>query len=90
MFYDSFIHSGSILDFLRKRFSEVPPAKGGNEKTWIQQYVDVRHDWLATHPRKVLQNTVYRTQCFKREIARDNWDLSQVPIDANDVDVFGQ
>ena len=34
--YDSFIHSGSILDFLRKRFPEVPPAKGGNEKTWIQ------------------------------------------------------
>jgi chitosanase len=88
--YDSFIHSGSILDFLRKRFPEVPPAKGGNEKTWIQQYVDVRHNWLATHPRKVVQNTVYRTQCFKREIARDSWDLSQVPIDANGVNVFGQ
>jgi chitosanase len=38
----------------------------------------------------VLQNTVYRTQCFKREIARDNWDLSQVPIDAHGVNVFGQ
>jgi chitosanase len=88
--YDSFIHSGSILDFLRKRFPEVPPAKGGNEKTWIQQYVDVRQNWLATHPRKVLQNTVYRTQCFKREIARDNWDLSQVPVNANGVNVFGQ
>jgi chitosanase len=88
--YDSFIHSGSILDFLRKRFPEVPPAKNGNEKTWIQQYVDVRHNWLATHPRKVLQNTVYRTQCFKQEVARDNWDLSQVPINANGVNVFGR
>ena len=77
--------------FRRVSFTVVlPPAKGGNEKTWIQQYVDVRHDWLATHPRKVLQNTVYRTQCFKREIARNNWDLSQVPIDANGVNVFGQ
>jgi len=78
------------LDFLSKRFPEVPPAKGGNEKTWIQQYVDARHDWLATHPRKVLQNIVYRTQCFKWEVAWDNRDLSQVPINADGVDVFGQ
>lgn len=88
--YDSFIHSGSIPDFLRKRFTEVPPAKGGNEKTWIKQYVDVRQKWLATHSNKILQGTVYRTQCFKREIARDNWDLSQVPINANGVKVSGQ
>jgi chitosanase len=88
--YDSFIHSGSILDFLRKRFPEVLPAKGGNEKTWIEEYVDVRQNWLATHTRKIVQKTVYRTQCFKREIARDNWDLSQVPINANGVSVFGQ
>lgn len=88
--YDSFIHSGSIPDFLRKRFPEVPPAKGGAEKIWIKQYVDTRHKWLANHPKKLLQQTVYRTQCFKREIARDNWDLSQVPINANGVKVFGQ
>ncbi len=30
--YDSYIHSGSIPMFLRKRFIEPPPAKGGNEK----------------------------------------------------------
>ena len=88
--YDSFIHSGGVLDFLRKRFSEVPPAKGGDEKTWTTQYVDARHHWLATHPKKLLRGTVYRTECFKREIARDNWDLSQVPINANGVDVSGQ
>jgi len=88
--YDSFIHSGSIPDFLRKRFPEVPPAKGGDEKTWIKQYIDVRHKWLRTHSNKILQGTVYRTQCFKREIARDNWDLSQVPVNANGVKVSGQ
>jgi chitosanase len=88
--YDSFIHSGSIPDFLRKRFPEVPPVKGGDEKTWIKQYVDVRHKWLATHSNKILRGTVYRTQCFKREIARDNWDLSQVPINANGTKVSGQ
>lgn len=87
--YDSFIHSGSILGFLRKRFPEVPPAKGGDEKTWIKQYVNVRHKWLANHTKKILQGTVYRTNCFKREIARDNWDLSQLPINANGVKVSG-
>jgi len=87
--YDSFIHSGSILYFLRKRFPEMPPAKGGDEKTWIRQYVDVRQGWLANHQLTILHATIYRTQCFKGEMARDNWDLSQLPIDANGVDVFG-
>ncbi len=85
--YDSFIHSGSILGFLRKRFQEVPPAQGGDEKTWIRQYVEVRHHWLATADNTDLHATVYRTQCFKVEIARDNWDLSQLPINANGVEV---
>jgi chitosanase len=87
--YDSFIHSGGILGFLRKRFPEVPPAKGGDEKTWMTQYVDVRHAWLSTHSNTILQATVYRTQCFKREIARNNWNLSQLPINANGVNVGG-
>jgi chitosanase len=67
----------------------MPPAKGGDEKTWIRQYVDVRQDWLANHQLTILHATIYRTQCFKDEMARDNWDLSQLPIDANRVDVFG-
>jgi chitosanase len=87
--YDSFIHSGTILDFLRKRFPESPPVKNGNEKVWIKQYVDAREAWLSTHPNKILQKTVYRTQCFKQEIARDNWDLSKLPIIANGISVTG-
>lgn len=87
--YDSFIHSGSIRPFLRARFEEVPPASGGNEKTWISEYVDVRQDWLANHPNTILHKTVYRTECFKREIARDNWDLTKLPIKAHGVDVTG-
>lgn len=81
--YDSFVHSGRILDSIRALFPEVPPAHGGDEKTWTQQYVNARHEWLANHPRQVLHATVYRTRCFKREIARGNWDLSMLPIDAN-------
>lgn len=81
--YDSFIHSGRIHPFLRSRFPELPPASGGNERIWISQYVGVRHEWLAHHSNPVLHPTVYRTKCFRLEIERGNWDLSQVPINAN-------
>jgi chitosanase len=85
--YDSFIHSGGILSFLRRSFTEAPPVEGGNERKWIEQYVNTRHNWLANHSNKILQNTVYRTKCFKAEIARKNWDLSQLPINANGVNI---
>lgn len=85
--YDSFIHSGGILDILRSRFPETPPSAGGNEKKWIKQYVKARHDWLETHSRKILRKTIYRTVCFQCEIDRNNWDLSKVPVDANGVKV---
>jgi chitosanase len=84
--YDSEIHSGGIPDFLRKKFPEKPPVKGGDEKTWIKEYVDVRHQWLKSHPKKILQNTVYRTQCFKNQIQNNNWGLTQT-VRANGVNV---
>jgi len=87
--YDSFIHSGSILGFLRKRFPESPPAKGGIETRWIQQYVDTRLNWLTNHENAILRRTVYRPKCFINEMARNNWDLSQLPIVANGVEVSG-
>ena len=86
--YDSQVHSGGVPGFLRKRFVERPPATGGDEKRWITQYVDVRQHWLASHANTLLHKTIYRTQCFKREIDRDNWDLAQLPIDANGVSVL--
>ncbi|MDU0457718.1 MAG: chitosanase [Geobacteraceae bacterium] len=85
--YDSFIHSGSILNFLRKRFPEYPPAAGGDERTWITQYVDTRQEWLANHENRILRKTVYRTGCFKNEISRDNWDLARLPINANGFEI---
>lgn len=88
--YDSFIHSGSVPEFLRKRFAELTPARGGNEKKWVQEYVDTRNNWLANHSNPVLHPTVYRTRCFKLQIITGNWDLSQLPIDANGVNVSGQ
>jgi chitosanase len=85
--YDSFIHSGSIRDFLRARFAEKPPARGGNEQVWIREYVDVRHQWLLGHHRPAVRASAYRTRDLAREIARGNWDLSLLPIMANGVPV---
>jgi len=82
--YDSYVHSGGILSFLRKRFSTVVPSNGGDEKTWITNYVNTRHQWLANHSKEILRGTIYRTKCFKQQIENDNWDLSQ-KINANGV-----
>lgn len=75
--YDSFIHSGGIFSFLRQRFKEVPPSLGGNEKEWIKEYVDTRHDWLKNHIKPVVRASKYRTQTLKQLITDDNWDLSK-------------
>lgn len=82
--YDSYIHSGSIPDFLRKKFAERTPFNGGNEQTWIKQYVDVRHKWLSEHSNTILQKTIYRTNCFKNQIKNNNWDLAK-DINANGI-----
>lgn len=85
--YDSFIHSGSIPWMIRNMFAGSPPAAGGDEKGWVTGYADARHKWLGSHPRPVVRGTTYRTKCFKNEIARNNWDLSQVPVNANGIKV---
>jgi chitosanase len=87
--YDSIVHSGSIMPFLRKRFPESTPLNGGDERRWTSQYVDARHDWLANHSDALLRKTVYRMLCFKNEIARNNWDLNLLPINANGVPING-
>lgn len=81
--YDSFIHSGSMLDVIRRTFPEVVPARGGNEIEWTTAYVNARHKWLAEHFREPVRKTTYRTKCFKEEIARGNWTLGTTPINAN-------
>lgn len=85
--YDSFIHSGRILWPIRNMFAESPPAAGGNEKAWTAAYVKARHKWLRTHHRPAVRLTVYRMKCFQKEVDRNNWNLSQVPINANGTNV---
>jgi chitosanase len=82
--YDSFIHSGGILAFLRNRFSERPPVRGGDEKKWIEQYLHVRHEWLENHSNKILNKTIYRTRDMIKAASEDNWNLNS-PFSANGI-----
>jgi chitosanase len=85
--YDSFIHSGGVLPLLRRRFADPVPAKGGDEKKWVHQYVKTWHEWLATHSKPILRKTIYRTNCYLGEIARNNWHLTTLPIHMNGIAV---
>lgn len=76
--YDSYVHSGSILSFLRNEFPAKLPSLGGDEKAWITQYVDVRDKWLEENTgRPILQKTDYRTDSFIYNIRKDNWMLDK-------------
>lgn len=87
--YDSFIHSGSVLWVIRGMFPEVTPTHGGDEAAWMRAYVRARHNWLSHHHREAVRKSSYRTKDLLREINRNNWALSQLPIRANGTDVTG-
>jgi chitosanase len=74
--YDSYIHSNKVPQTVRNMFSESTPSKGGNEKNWVKAYVEARRKWLLRLPDPV-PVTVYRMDCFKAQIAADNWLLDK-------------
>ncbi|REK56954.1 MAG: peptidoglycan-binding protein [Bacteroidetes bacterium] len=84
VFFDSYIHSGKIHWFLRKRFAAKVPKDGGDEREWIRQYLLTRDRWLRHHSRKILRKTVYRTENMLAAIDKGDWGLSE-PFYANGV-----
>jgi chitosanase len=82
---DSFLHSGSILKFLRDKFAEKVPANGGKEKIWIEEYCKARKSWLSTSSSKLLRNTVYRPNYFLSCISNNDWELNKPPYKPNGV-----
>ena len=83
---DTYLHSGSMQTYLINRFPEHTPSLGGDEKKWIQEYLDVRRAWLKGHSRRELRTTIYRPDFFLAQIKRNNWNLD-CPLTAHDVEV---
>jgi chitosanase len=84
---DSYLHSGSVLSSLRNSFPETVPARGGNEKVWVESYCKARRSWLANHSRTILQKTVYRMDFMIDRIEKGDWELTQSPFIANEVKI---
>ena len=85
---DSFLHSGSVMSSLRNKFAEKVPGDGGEEKAWTLAYLKVRRDWLANHSRDILHGTVYRCDCYLKEVNKDNWKLVEEPLVMNGTKVY--
>lgn len=86
---DSFIHSGSILPFLRNRFPDKTPANGGEETKWLMAYLTVRKEWLKNHSDPILKKLWTRPQFYINELVRGNLELDKFPITPNGVKVNG-
>jgi chitosanase len=72
--YDSKIH-GSWARMRDKAIHQFGTVKDISEKKWIENYVNVRRDWLANHRIKILQKTVYRMDTFHKLIDEERWSL---------------
>lgn len=84
--FDSYVNSGSIRKDIRATFPAVPPSSGGSETQWTAQYVGARAGWLVAHG---FSGNLYRMDCFKREIAKGNWDLNMLPIITQGIGING-
>lgn len=84
--FDSYVHSGSVPSFLRKKFDEKTPINSGDEQIWIKKYVDIRYSWLHNNVDELLRNTACRMTFFKTQIDNDNWEL-KVPLSVKGVKI---
>lgn len=72
--YDSWVH-GSWTP-LRDRTLAAGSVQQVGEHEWLQRYVRLRREWLATHPNALLRQTVYRMDAFQRLMAQEAWGLA--------------
>ena len=73
--YDSHIHGswGMIRDRTNETVGLPRPV---GEQQWVESYVQVRRNWLANHPNRLLHRTVYRMDTFQALIGDQKWDLA--------------
>jgi chitosanase len=72
---DSYLQSGEIFPWLRDEFSANTPANGGDEKTWITQYLKARNSWLE-NASPADASSSYRTKFLLQRVAADDWNLT--------------
>ena len=80
--YDSFVHGS--WETIRDRVEGQPRTRG--QRPWLIDYVAVRREWLATHPRVDLRATVYRMDAIGRLIELDAWAL-ELPLVVRGVEI---
>lgn len=72
--YDSTVHGSWKM--IRDRTVEQKGAVDAlGEREWIGAYVDMRFEWLNTHPRPDLRATTYRMVALRRLIDQEFWGL---------------
>jgi chitosanase len=73
--FDGFIQGswGAMRDRTTQRFGTVAVL---GETAWLNHYLDVRREWLVTHPREDLRATVYRMDAYRALADETNWSLS--------------
>ncbi|MDB5956043.1 peptidoglycan-binding protein [Ramlibacter sp.] len=71
--YDSWVHGAWPL--LRDRTQAAGALAQVGEHEWVQRYLRLRGEWLATHPNALLRATVYRMDALQRLIEQDAWAL---------------
>lgn len=69
---DSYLHSGSMRPALMDSFAESKPSSGGDEKDWVESYVNARLAWFK-RVTGALHNCTYRPEFFLGEIKKGNW-----------------
>ena len=72
--FDGFIQGswGAMRDRTTQRFGTVAVL---GETAWLNHYLDVRREWLVTHPREDLRATVYRMDAYRALADETNWSL---------------
>lgn len=75
--YDTCIHSGpGRVDSLRNKFVAKSPATGGDEKVWVEAFLNARKAWLLSNSNPLVQKSSYRCDAMLGLVKAGNWGLA--------------
>jgi len=85
--YDLAIQSGhGRLARLRRKFPELPPVRGGEERAWTRALNDTREYWLGTLRSYAARRSIYRTISLRTLMNEDCW-LLELPLNVRGVKI---